>query len=166
MAATKYTYAISTDFPNGVMNSDRLSREIASSTIATTMDRIDTVGNVCDVWFADALLTAEETTLGLSPTPGPGTIVGDHTGAVFDPVHQEHEYARGNLVRHTRYATENPDGTLTDKFEELICTYSGSSISSETQTLYNPDGTVASSETLNYETEKVAGNKVIRLKRA
>lgn len=63
MAATKYTYSISTDFPNTKVASDSLVLEIQSSAIVTALDRIDTSGDVCDVWFKDVLSSGDQTIL-------------------------------------------------------------------------------------------------------
>lgn len=60
---TKYTYSISTDFPSGLA-SDRLDRDTrANTSISIALDRIDTSGDVCDVWFRDVLSGPEETVL-------------------------------------------------------------------------------------------------------
>lgn len=83
MAETSYQYTIATDFPNGIVDSDRLSREIVAQ-IATTLERIDTDDGVCIVVFVAALSAGEKTTLdGDASPPAAGSIIGDHTG---DPV--------------------------------------------------------------------------------
>lgn len=63
MASTKYTYSISTDFPNGKVASDRLAVEIQQSSIVTALDYIGTTGDDCDIWFKAALSSEDETTL-------------------------------------------------------------------------------------------------------
>lgn len=64
MAATKYTYSISVDFPNGVENSDRLTLEIqADAAITIALDHIDTSGDACDVWFVNPLPALDKTAL-------------------------------------------------------------------------------------------------------
>lgn len=69
---TKYTYSISTDFPSGLA-SDRLDRDIrATAGITIALDRIDTAGDVCDVWFRDVLPAGQETVL--------DGLVAAHTG--------------------------------------------------------------------------------------
>ena len=72
MAATKYTYSISGDFPNAKEDSSRLSREILDSSISTPLERIDTDGDDCDIWFDDALSGGDKTTL--------DGLVAAHTG--------------------------------------------------------------------------------------
>jgi len=72
MSETEYTYSISTDFPNGKVASSRLEQEIRSSAIVTALDRIDTVGDSCDVWFKDALSVGDQAIL--------DDIVAEHTG--------------------------------------------------------------------------------------
>lgn len=63
MASVKYTYSISTDFPNGKVATDRLTEEIRASAIITALDAIVTSGDNCDVWFKDALSSGDETIL-------------------------------------------------------------------------------------------------------
>jgi hypothetical protein len=63
MAATKYTYSISGDFPNQKVNEALLIKEIDESAIATALDYINTEGNDCDIWFVDALSGGDQTTL-------------------------------------------------------------------------------------------------------
>jgi len=63
MAATKYTYSISGDFPNAKVATDKLSDQIEASSIATALDCINTHGDDCDIWFEDALSGADQTTL-------------------------------------------------------------------------------------------------------
>lgn len=76
MAATKYTYSISGDFPNQKVNSDRLTQEIADdATITTELDYVETAGDACDIWFVDALAAPEVTAL--------DTVVANHSG---DPI--------------------------------------------------------------------------------
>lgn len=55
MAATKYTYSISEDFPNQRVSVDRLSNEIRQSSITIALDRIDVNDDDCDIWFKDVL---------------------------------------------------------------------------------------------------------------
>lgn len=63
MAATKYTYSIQSDFPHRKVDTSRLLSEIQGSTIVTALDRIDTLGDDCDVWFRDALSVGDEAVL-------------------------------------------------------------------------------------------------------
>lgn len=63
MAATKYTYSISTDFPNHAVATDRLLSEVRASAIVTAVDYINTSGDDCDIWFKDALSAGDETVL-------------------------------------------------------------------------------------------------------
>ena len=63
MAATKYTYAISTDTTNALVDSDRLGSEIADSAIVIALDYIETAADVLDVWMKDALSGGDETIL-------------------------------------------------------------------------------------------------------
>lgn len=55
MAATKYTFSIESSFPNHKVSTGRLLSEIRSSSIVVAVDRIDTSGDECDIWFRDEL---------------------------------------------------------------------------------------------------------------
>jgi hypothetical protein len=73
MAATKYTYSISSDFPNHQVNSGALTEEIDDSSISSAaLLRIDTAGDDCDIWFDDPLSSGDQTTL--------NGLVAAHTG--------------------------------------------------------------------------------------
>lgn len=63
MAATKYTFSIQSAFPHHVVNTVRLEQEIQASSITVALDRIETAGDACDVWFKAALSEGEQTTL-------------------------------------------------------------------------------------------------------
>lgn len=78
---TKYTFSIQSSFPNHIVETTRLTLEIQASAIAIAIDRIDTAGDVCDVWFKDALSSEDQSTLnGLvathsgAPMPQPGYL--------------------------------------------------------------------------------------------
>lgn len=75
MAATSYTYSIQTDFPRSVIASDRLSDEIRKSAIVTALDRVDTNGDSCLVWFKGELSTDDQTIL--------SGIIGAHSGEPY-----------------------------------------------------------------------------------
>ena len=94
MAATKYTYSISTDFPNGVVATDRLTVEIQDSTIITALDYINTSGDDCDIWFKAAISAGDETTL--------NGIVAAHSG---EPLPYMQFDANGNLITTMPYTT-------------------------------------------------------------
>jgi len=72
MAVSKYSFSVSTDFPNQKTNIAGLIKEIQASSIVTAIDHIDLNGDDCDVWFKAELSAGDETTL--------GTVVGSHTG--------------------------------------------------------------------------------------
>ena len=63
MADTKYSYTVSTDFPNGAVAAYKLVEEIRDSSITVAVDRVDVSQDVCDVWFKAALSTDEEAVL-------------------------------------------------------------------------------------------------------
>jgi hypothetical protein len=65
MAETKYSYIISTAFPNGKVAPDRLTDEIQNSAIVIALDRIDVSDSAdsCDVWFKGELSIDDQTLL-------------------------------------------------------------------------------------------------------
>jgi len=73
MTATKYSYAISTDFPSQLVNGARLISEISGSAIVTAPDHVDTEADVCDIWMKAALSEGDETLL--------DGLVAAHSGA-------------------------------------------------------------------------------------
>ncbi len=63
MAATKYPYSISEDFPDQKVDIDRLSWEISESTITIALDYINVSGDECNIWFKDELPASDKTAL-------------------------------------------------------------------------------------------------------
>jgi hypothetical protein len=67
MAATKYSYLITSAFPNQKVNSDSLRDEIEASAILTALDAIninpEDESGYCAIWFVDALSGGDETLL-------------------------------------------------------------------------------------------------------
>jgi len=63
MSLSQYNYTISTAFPNGKVAPDRLTNEIDASSITVALDHIDTLADVCSIYFKAALSGAEQTTL-------------------------------------------------------------------------------------------------------
>lgn len=59
---TKYTFSIVAQTANAVV-SDTLEEEIHSSSIVTSLQRIDTSGDVLDIWFNDTISVNDEITL-------------------------------------------------------------------------------------------------------
>ena len=79
--STKYTYTISIDTANGLVDSDRLELDIDGSSLVTGLDYIETASDVLDVWMKDALSAPDQTTL--------TNVVAAHTGAALTvPPHQ------------------------------------------------------------------------------
>jgi len=58
MSAAKYTYSVYNDFPNHKVDIDRLTLEIRNSDITVALDYINVSGDVCDIWFKDAIPTS------------------------------------------------------------------------------------------------------------
>lgn len=101
---TTYTYSIVNDCPGGKVNTNKLALAIRASSIATALDRIDTSGDVMNIFFKDVLSVLDKTTLdgnlggvlGTHPaggliastdnTPDPSISavqLADHTGALL-----------------------------------------------------------------------------------
>lgn len=124
MAATKYTFSISTDFPYHKVATDRLSQEITTAAIVTALDYINTSGDDCDVWFKSALSSGDEDILDalvtahsgepLAETPPPTTSDGKpivlpclfppgvfmyYAGCADDPVNGRGQGAGFHLVK-------------------------------------------------------------------
>ena len=72
MSATKYTYSISADFPNGAVIAHLLMEEVRASSITIALDNVSTLGDVCDVWFKDEITAGEKAVL--------DALVSAHTG--------------------------------------------------------------------------------------
>jgi len=61
---TKYTYSVSTHFPNQLVDNARLHSEISSSEdITIALDGVNVSGDVCDIVFKDDLPGTQPTTL-------------------------------------------------------------------------------------------------------
>lgn len=75
----KYDFTISTAFPNGKVDDDKLTAQIRASAIVTALDYIATDAGVCSIWFKAALSGGDETLLngvvaahdGVSEAPAP-----------------------------------------------------------------------------------------------
>jgi len=80
MAETKYTYVVSTDFPNGKVDIGRLTQEIDNSGIVTKLanNGITVDGADCNIWFMAPLSGDDQTSL--------NSIVNSHSG---EPLHPE-----------------------------------------------------------------------------
>lgn len=63
MASTKYTYNIVSAFPFDLVNNTKLTSEIVTSSITKILERVDTDGSNCDIWFDNPLSGGETTTL-------------------------------------------------------------------------------------------------------
>jgi hypothetical protein len=61
--ATKYTYSISEDFPNGKVEPGKLVLEIRESAITIAADYVNANGDDCDIWFKAELPSGDQTVL-------------------------------------------------------------------------------------------------------
>jgi hypothetical protein len=78
MAETTYSYTVSTDFPSGAVNTDKLETEIQASSIVTALERIDLAGDDIDIVFKDSLSTGDKTTLDNDTTGPAGGLIAAH----------------------------------------------------------------------------------------
>ncbi len=51
MVDIKYSYSISNDFPNSIVSTGNLTKEIQESTITIALSCINTSGDNCDIYF-------------------------------------------------------------------------------------------------------------------
>jgi len=82
MAATKYSYSISGDFPNRRVNPTLLTEQIQQSSVIVALDYIETYDDTCDIWFKAPLSAGDVTVLdGIvathsgEPSPNPAQLV-------------------------------------------------------------------------------------------
>jgi hypothetical protein len=84
---TKYTYAISTDFPLGKMDVGRLDDEISGSSLGSLFDGVSRKADVCIVRFTSELSSSQKEILDGNVSPPSGSsLIGSHTG---EPVESE-----------------------------------------------------------------------------
>lgn len=60
---TKYTYSVADDTANGVVDLNALTAETHASAIITSLNHIDLLGDVLDIWFNADLSQSDETIL-------------------------------------------------------------------------------------------------------
>jgi hypothetical protein len=95
MPSTNYTYSVVNDFPNSIVNTDRLVREIRDSSITISLDGVGVTGDDCIVTFRDSLNQDNETIL--------DNIIANHSGTPDE----DSIIVRGGYVRQGFY----PDST-------------------------------------------------------
>lgn len=78
MPEQAYPYSKSADFPGGAIDSSNLVDEIAASSIATGLNRIDVTGNDISIVFASALSAGDKTTLDNDTTGPAGGLIAAH----------------------------------------------------------------------------------------
>lgn len=98
MAATKYTYNVANDFPGGKVNLSRLQVEIASSSIVTALDRVNSsqgsingdvlTGGTLNIWFKDSLSAGDKTTLDGNASNPAGGLIASHDNSASIAVNQ------------------------------------------------------------------------------
>jgi hypothetical protein len=113
MSNTKYTYSISTDFPNQVVNATRLKNEVVASAIVTAIDYINTSGDDCDLWFKAALSEGDETIL--------DGLVAVHSGAELPTEIQSVEVTNTNLNVSGHIEPVLPAGRRLNRYSHNFC---------------------------------------------
>jgi hypothetical protein len=83
---TTYSYTISTDFPGGAVNVEKLENEIQTSSIVTALDGINVAGDSIDINFKDALSTADKTTLDNDVIGPAGGLIAAHDNTASQPI--------------------------------------------------------------------------------
>jgi hypothetical protein len=80
MPETTYSYTLSTDFPSGQINAEKLENEIYASAITRSLNRIDvnTGGDSVDIVFNDALTSGDKTVLDNDTTGPAGGLIAVH----------------------------------------------------------------------------------------
>jgi hypothetical protein len=63
MVDVKYAYNINDDFPNSIVSTSSLTREIQDSEIKVSLLQINTASGICDVWFKSSLSLVEKSIL-------------------------------------------------------------------------------------------------------
>lgn len=104
MANTKYTYTVSTDTANGIVDLSALTKEIQDSAIVTAIDYMSSAQDKLDVHMKATLSAEDESSL--------DSLVGLHTGEELPPepiiAHIDTTYALNKpIIR----AESRPDGT-------------------------------------------------------
>lgn len=103
MAETKYTYGIAADTANAKLSAGKLHSEIAASAILTSLNRVDSSGDVLDIYFNDALSTsAPDDVQNLT------NIVNAHDGVPLPA--EPHDSENAPIVRLRAFA--NTDGVF------------------------------------------------------
>lgn len=78
MPLTAYTYSIANDFPGSSVELTKFDAEIRASAIVTALSRIDTNGDVLEIYFVDALSAGEKTILDGDTTNPAGGLIAAH----------------------------------------------------------------------------------------
>lgn len=158
MAATKYTFSVSVDFPNHKVDSDRLTLEIRASTIVIALDYIETDGDECDIWFKDELSAADVSVL--------DAVVAAHSG---EPMPQPAYEADGTPIftLKTRQGDDVPEVAIApnDGSEWVIgthnfcdpCTWFGDSVRSVDEVLTDSGDGLTFESTHDHWIDMVSG---------
>jgi len=88
--AVKYTYSIIDDFPNSKVSLSRLTREINSYDMTSSLSHINTNDDDCDIWFVESLSSIDTTSL--------NAIVSIHSGEAIPPLISEYDVTAGEDI--------------------------------------------------------------------
>jgi hypothetical protein len=152
MAATKYTYSIANDTANGIVNVDSLTQEVNAAAIAEDVDHINTVGDVLDIWFPNALSAGDQTTL--------TNTVAAHTG---EPPLPDVDTTGGSTVRPLSspsaptVAAQGTTGSTSWGYKIAACSNSGETMCSSETTISDGNATLSSTNFNRVSWTAVAG---------
>jgi hypothetical protein len=138
MAETTYSYTLSTDFPSGQINAEKLENEIYASAITRSLSRIDVNngGDSVDVVFNDALTAGDKTILDNDTTgPAGGLIAAHDNSATIVPEKVEITNVGLTSASYMKVEVEPREGTgknfYTPNFCDQTTWYEGATAVSE-----------------------------------
>jgi hypothetical protein len=105
MASYKKTFSIANDFPSGAVETSTLEEEIRASSIETALKRIDTVGDVIDIWFKASLSSGDETILHGDTSSPAGGLLAQHNNAPIVDDTQNVSISNIPYVRNSKFDT-------------------------------------------------------------
>jgi len=122
MAETTYSYSLSSDFPDGAINAEKLEDEIYTSAITRSLSRIDVSGDDVDIVFNDALTTADQTVLDADTTgPAGGLIAAHDNSATSVPSEVTISNAHFSSTKNIKVEVEPREGVGKNFYSPNMC---------------------------------------------
>ena len=131
---------------------------VSSDVLAQTInDNVSMSQNVSYInWSADGILEIFfENDLTADEQAVLQTIVDNHQGGndqFYRQVYYIKTYSASKLTKETWYEIDNGDGTYSGKAREIVYTWSGNTLTHETETVYCTNGAIWSQTTSKYYT--------------